>query len=390
MASQPQVYTGASHIQPQLSLFEKVHALVIVVAIVLPKFLIGLSLDLLRKRDFSKRTIRRQIRKNVDQNEIYLPLRTRQSRLNPTGVNVAAACASENLPHESVKLDAGNFPPATLHFIDCSSSTPTTTENIYLYFHGGGYVFPLSAAGVKLAHLFARTAHSKLVVLEYTLGPYTHYPAQLAQASAALSYLLHRRQVPASQILIAGESGGGNLVLALLSHLKSPHPKIQPATDQQIKLRGACCLSPRCSNTTSSLSYALNGPKDVVGVRSMNTYVSALQPAIEEIWASPIKGSAEFWRRDVPAERVLLAAGEDEVYRDDIVQFAELMGAETSVNGKTRALGDDGRGKGSGSGRVQLRLYEGEIHCQHSRDWGLGITDGGMFTGILEWLGELP
>ncbi|KAH8721585.1 hypothetical protein GQ44DRAFT_829147 [Phaeosphaeriaceae sp. PMI808] len=49
-------------------------------------------------------------------------------------------------------------------------------------------------------------------------------PAQLQKVAAVLAYLA--KQSEASRIFLAGDSAGGNLVLALLSHILHPHPDV--------------------------------------------------------------------------------------------------------------------------------------------------------------------
>jgi len=225
----------------------------------------------------------------------------------------------------------------------------------------------------------AEAAGAKLAILEYTLAPDLKYPGQLAQASSALSFLLQHRS--AKQIIVGGDSGGGNLTLALLAHIKSPHPRITPLnlTSSAISsqggemLRGAFCISPRCSSISTSASWTRNASKDIVGQELMQLFASSWEPPPDEVWATPICADGKFWRGvGENVGRTLVVAGSDEVYVDDIEKLAELIGAEEEV------------GK-----RVEMEVCEGEIHVQCVLDVGLGIEDGIMLRRVLHWLGSL-
>lgn len=299
-----------------------------------------------------------------------IPLSTSRSLLRPTGVTIAQLCASEGIRHDWVQIDAADFPAAALHFIDCDSKDDGA---VLMYFHGGGYIFPMTTGHFKFARVAAEAAGAHLAMLEYTLAPELKYPGQLAQAAAALRFLLQRRE--ASQIVIGGDSGGGNLVLALLSQLRSPHLRIDPIVPlagAQKALRGAFCLSPRCSNVCQAPSYTYNASKDMLGVQSMQLFTSNWKPVVDQVWSTPICGDRTFWSI-VKANRVLLAAGSDEVYVDDISCLADLMGAEVEAGAQ-----------------VQLAVCPGEIHVQAITDLPMGIDDGIMLTTVLAWLRSLP
>lgn len=95
----------------------------------------------------------------------------------------------------------------------------TNTESIILYCHGGGYMTGscLYARGIttKLAK------HSKLPVLafDYRLAPEHPFPAALKDAISTWNYLL-KQNYSASNIILAGDSAGGNLALSLTLYLK--------------------------------------------------------------------------------------------------------------------------------------------------------------------------
>jgi epsilon-lactone hydrolase len=83
-----------------------------------------------------------------------------------------------------------------------------------LFLHGGGYSFyPRAYAGLIAA--IALAARSRTFALDYRLAPEHRFPAQLEDALHAYRWLLREGADPHT-LLLAGDSAGGNLALALL------------------------------------------------------------------------------------------------------------------------------------------------------------------------------
>ncbi|RHZ53466.1 hypothetical protein CDV55_104768 [Aspergillus turcosus] len=357
-----------SHIPPRLTLLQRLQLLTRLL-VSLPRLIFGITRDLLFNRDSTSfRTI---WMRNTARIAATLPLSEARALQRPSGCTIASLCKAANLRHETVELDAGStFPRATLHFIDCDPAARSASgKNVLLYFHGGGYISPLSAGHFKFARAAAQRLHAKCALLEYTLAPELKYPGQLAQAAAALRYLLQHHD--AADITIAGDSAGGNLTLGVLAHLREPHPLVRPVFEaqgegegQQRHLRAALCISPRCANECDAASYTFNASKDIVSKATMEVFNSNWEPVKEEVWATPLAGGKEFWGH-VHAKKVLLLAGTDEVYVDDIRQFGELLG--------------------SSNADTELVLCAGEIHVQAILDIAVDNWDGVMLKVALNW-----
>ena len=122
------------------------------------------------------------------------------------------------------------------------NATPPAGCPTVLYLHGGGYTFYAKVS----QHFMAALAHALQLPLfapDYRLTPEHPYPAQLEDAIAAYRYLLAQGIAP-QQIVVAGDSAGGQLVLNALVRLREldlPQPAIgialSPWTDSG--LRGA-------------------------------------------------------------------------------------------------------------------------------------------------------
>ncbi len=115
-----------------------------------------------------------------------------------------------------------------------------------LYLHGGGYSFyPQSYA--NFIALLTLAAKSKTFALDYRLSPEYRFPSQLDDVLCAYLWLLDSG-VKADNLVVAGDSAGGNLTLAWLlraRELKLPLPSLavalSPATDFNIEPVGSDC-----------------------------------------------------------------------------------------------------------------------------------------------------
>lgn len=87
-------------------------------------------------------------------------------------------------------------------------------QRTVLYFHGGGYFFCNLDTHRPVCAYLARTSQARVLSVDYRLAPEHPYPAAVDDALAWYRELL--RTIPASQIVIAGDSAGGGLALACM------------------------------------------------------------------------------------------------------------------------------------------------------------------------------
>jgi epsilon-lactone hydrolase len=139
-------------------------------------------------------------------------------------------------------------------------------SKIVLYSHGGGYVSGSCVDHRGFVATFAKTLGFPAMTYEYRLAPEHPYPAAIEDSLAVYRALLrtHRPE----DILVAGESAGGGLCLALLLAIKKhllPQPcaavAITPWTDltcssEGYRTRNAWSAAPRESWTVFSHHYA--------------------------------------------------------------------------------------------------------------------------------------
>ena len=112
-----------------------------------------------------------------------------------------------------------------------------------LYLHGGGYSFYPQAYANFIA-MITLAAKSRTFALDYRLAPEHRFPAQLEDALNAYRWLLVNG-ADSDTLILAGDSAGGNLALALLlgaweSRLPLPAlvVALSPPTDFEIDLIG--------------------------------------------------------------------------------------------------------------------------------------------------------
>jgi len=177
-----------------------------------------------------------------------------------------------------------------------------------LYLHGGGYAY-YSRAHHNLIALVTLSVGSRTFALDYRLTPEHAFPAQLEDAMAAYRWLIQSGVEPGN-LVVMGDSAGGNLSLALLLALKEAQEPL-PAM--------AVCISPWTDATNSGQSMTGNESHDWVEkrmpVRWAGWYCKdtlASHPLV-----SPVNADL------IGLPPVYIQAGSAEILRDMIISFAE-------------------------------------------------------------------
>ena len=217
-------------------------------------------------------------------------------------------CERNNMTPEIVDLDSG----AQGFWLGRPEARYTM-----IYSHGGG--FGMSGDFYHLAYLERLRATAgpslSIFVVAYTLTPFATYPQQIREALSALTYVLAFKS--ASQVILGGDSSGGNLCLAVISHLLHPHPELEKLNLKE-KLRGMILISPWVSFDTRTKSNEEGKGRDIV-VRKVadkwiDTYVGLRE---SDLYMQPAKAELSWWK-DAPVEETLICAGGSECLRDSI------------------------------------------------------------------------
>ncbi|KAJ1302605.1 hypothetical protein OPQ81_002922 [Rhizoctonia solani] len=160
-------------------------------------------------------------------------------------------------------------------------------------------------------------ADARVFAVDYRLAPETRFPGALHDAVHAYRRLTDELHVPPSRILIAGDSAGGGLTLALLMYLR----------DEGYELpSGAILFSPWVDLTMSCDSWDSNSDVDVVPrpdaddpLNPVACYLGwgeNMKRYITHPYASPLFGDF----KGLPP--LLIQSGDSEVLRDEITLLA--------------------------------------------------------------------
>ncbi len=109
-------------------------------------------------------------------------------------------------------------------------STPETIQERVLYFlHGGGHVSGSIKTHQDFAARLSRVAKARLILIDYRLAPEHPFPAGLEDAVKAYKWLVDDEKIAPKNIIIVGDSAGGNLALTTLLKLKELNVELPAA-----------------------------------------------------------------------------------------------------------------------------------------------------------------
>ena len=128
------------------------------------------------------------------------------------------------------------------------------TGRVVLQLHGGGYIGPMKNIYRKFAVRYSRLAYGgDVLTIDYRVAPEHPYPAALEDAIHAYEWLVKEKRYKPCHIVVAGDSAGGGLALALCLYLRD-HRLPLPA--------GLILMSPWADLTCSGDSYEENYERD--------------------------------------------------------------------------------------------------------------------------------
>ena len=197
------------------------------------------------------------------------------------------------------------------------------TKSIIFYLHGGGYCFgsSLTTHKVGLTKL-AKQTRSVCYSVDYRLAPEHQYPAALDDALTAWKHIVSQNRN--CNIILAGDSAGGGLSLALMMYLRDNNKQLPD---------GLVLFSPWTDLTCSGETYetkakydpmfSTNMPKD-----SANIYVPEDVKKTDP-YVSPLYGNFT----NLP--RTLVLVGDNEILLDDsrlFAQKAEESGVDIEID----------------------------------------------------------
>lgn len=186
------------------------------------------------------------------------------------------------------------------------------TSRMILYCHGGGYVSGNLGYARVLASKLSSATGLEVLAFEYRLAPEHPHPAALEDALAVWDHLMHQGW-GARQIILAGDSAGGNLALTLALALR----------DSGRFLPGSMMLlSPWTDLTLSGDSYESCREADPILTRD---YLQSARDAYapEADWSEPQFSPLFADLHGLPP--TLIQVGEREILRDDAQRLRDAM-----------------------------------------------------------------
>ncbi|GES59241.1 alpha/beta hydrolase fold protein [Aspergillus terreus] len=215
-------------------------------------------------------------------------------------------------------------------------------KKVIIYYHGGGFALSGSDGHFDfysglIESLNANGHDVALFFLSYALTPHAAYPTQLRQAVEALRHILTQTARGPGDVIVAGDSAGGNLALATLLHLTHPHPAIEPLAADTAPLAGVVAFAPWVNFATDGASMQANRYKDVIPPEALAYWSREyLAGGTSDAWSEPNTAPLGWWE-GAKAEHVLILAGEDEILFSAIDDFAKKF--QTVVPNTTYVVG---------------------------------------------------
>jgi acetyl esterase/lipase len=212
-------------------------------------------------------------------------------------------------------------------------------KKVVLFLHGGGYINPIQPSHFEWcyqAYVVGGADRGKEVavaMLQYTLAPNAIFPCQLRQAAAAVRHIIETCGIAPGDLVIGGDSAGGNLTAQVLGHVLHPRPGIQPLLLDS-PLGGAFLVSPWLSTKTNTRSYKDNANIDMLTPSMMRDVAKRAfrGPEFEEDikanrgWSMPMEvDPAWFFGLEKAVRSVYVTVGEQELFRDHVMQFVESV-----------------------------------------------------------------
>lgn len=159
-------------------------------------------------------------------------------------------------------------------------------KHVLLHCHGGGYSTGSRLYARTLTSKMAQSTSMDVFCFDYRLAPEHPYPAAVEDATKAWDYLM-LLGYGARDVILTGDSAGGNLALALALRLKK---------EGRLLPRGILLLSPWTDLTSSGESFQTKAEVDPVLDRAyIDRMVEAYAPGqdLRDPFISPLFGAFE-------------------------------------------------------------------------------------------------
>lgn len=223
--------------------------------------------------------------------------------------------ASMDAMGEMGALPTGCFhEPQAMGGVKCERVVPqgAIAGRTILYLHGGGYTAGSPRSHRPMVARIAEAAKAVAIVPDYRLGPENRFPAAVEDAVAVYRALIEWRIDP-GRLIVAGDSAGGGLAMALALALKAEDLP-QPA--------GYFAISPWADLTQSGASYRTKAESDpTITKAGLDSAALAYLGGLDarDPLASPVLGDFE------GVAPVLIQTGSEEALLSDSLTLADVL-----------------------------------------------------------------
>lgn len=191
---------------------------------------------------------------------------------------------------------------------------------VILYCHGGGYMTGSSLYARTLTTKLAASTSMDVLCFDYRLAPENPYPAAVEDAMRVWNYLM-LLGYGARDVIVAGDSAGGNLALSLTLKLKE---------EERLLPRGLVLMSPWTDLTSSGRSHETRAALDPVLnkeylEKAIRAYVG--ETAQEDGWEEQLKNPmiSPLFGNFTGFPPTYIQVGNNEVLLNDATQLHKNM-----------------------------------------------------------------
>ncbi|WVO15703.1 hypothetical protein L204_103364 [Cryptococcus depauperatus] len=236
--------------------------------------------------------------------------------------------SSESNSHRPRRLENGSRDLAVDVESRSVKKTKTTREKVIYYIHGGAYYVGNAATHRLITISVSKSCNARVFAITYRLAPENVFPLPLHDVlHGYLRLLSPPLSISPENIVIAGDSAGGGLSLALCMYLRDEGYKL-PA--------GLVLMSPWVDLTMSCGSWDENSDSDVVPFPEADDHLNpvycylgpkGIKTYLTHPYASPLFGDFH----GLPP--ILIQSGDSEVLRDEntlLAHKATLAGVEVT------------------------------------------------------------
>lgn len=244
----------------------------------------------------------RDIMDNITDSSLGEPIQTGKFRKHP--IEPPWKCPKGYL-YKKIELD--NFVMEDLN------RKKIANGKVILQLHGGGYIGPMKNVYRRFALKYCQISKgAEVLTIDYRVAPEHPFPAAFHDAIASYKWLLHEKKYESKDIIVAGDSAGGGLALALGIYLRNNELPLPAAF---------ITMSPWTDLTHSGASYIDNYEIDPLFGKSTNNmlydspYIAHNDP--KNPYISPMFGSFQGF------PPMLMQVGNYEVLLSDTLTVAD-------------------------------------------------------------------